>query len=114
MPYKPRKVSAIGKLPPAIETGARNRESAHARGYTAAWRKAREAYLSAHPWCAVCLAKGRREPASEVDHIRPHKGDKRLFWDKANWQPLCKPCHSAKTATEDGAFGNPKKPPPPR
>lgn len=30
-----------------------------------------------------------------------------LFWDKVNnWMGLCKPCHSKKTATEDGGFGN--------
>jgi 5-methylcytosine-specific restriction protein A len=43
-----------------------------------------------------------------VDHIIPHKGDKDLFWDSNNWQPLCKTCHDEKTAREDGAFGNPK------
>jgi 5-methylcytosine-specific restriction protein A len=43
--------------------------------------------------------------ANEVDHIKPHKGDMALFWDSSNWQSLCKPCHSAKTATEDGGFG---------
>ena len=47
--------------------------------------------------------------AREVDHIEPHKGDDTLFWDQDNWQPLCKPCHSRKTATEDGGFGNPKR-----
>jgi 5-methylcytosine-specific restriction protein A len=31
----------------------------------------------------------------------------KLFWDGANHQALCKPCHSTKTAREDGAFGNP-------
>ncbi|WP_327787027.1 hypothetical protein [Agrobacterium rubi] len=25
----------------------------------------------------------------------PHRGDKRLFWTRANWQPLCTPCHSS-------------------
>lgn len=25
---------------------------------------------------------------------------------KPCWQPLCAPCHSRKTATEDGGFGN--------
>lgn len=27
------------------------------------------------------------------------------MWDSANWQPLCKHCHDAKTAREDGGFG---------
>ena len=43
--------------------------------------------------------------ATVVDHIIPHKGDQKLFWDTRNWQPLCKPCHDKKTATEDGGFG---------
>lgn len=29
-----------------------------------------------------------------------------LFWDQNNWQALCKPHHDAKTAREDGGFGN--------
>ena len=27
------------------------------------------------------------------DHKQPHRGDARLFWDEANLQTLCKPCH---------------------
>lgn len=27
------------------------------------------------------------------DHIIPHRGDERLFWDETNLQTLCKPCH---------------------
>ena len=38
--------------------------------------------------------------AKEVDHIIPHRGDMQLFWDVANWQGLCKSCHSKKTAQE--------------
>ncbi|MCA0996301.1 HNH endonuclease signature motif containing protein [Alloyangia pacifica] len=33
-------------------------------------------------------------PATVVDHIIAHRGDMTLFWDKANWQPLCKSCHN--------------------
>jgi 5-methylcytosine-specific restriction protein A len=47
--------------------------------------------------------------ATVVDHIVPHKGDKVKFWDSSNWQSLCKRCHDAKTATEDGGFGHPVK-----
>ncbi|WP_143035082.1 HNH endonuclease [Marininema mesophilum] len=28
-----------------------------------------------------------------------------LFWDKDNWQSLCKRCHDRKTAIEDGRWG---------
>lgn len=36
-----------------------------------------------------------------ADHIRPHRGDEALFWDKGNLQCLCAGCHnSAKQAEE--------------
>lgn len=41
--------------------------------------------------------------ATVVDHIVPHKGDQTLFWNEANWQPLCKLCHdSLKQKQEHG------------
>lgn len=70
--------------------------SAAKRGYGAAWRKARRAYLDAHPLCVQCQRK-----ATDVDHIIPHRGDRTLFWDRDNWQALCHRCHSAKTRRED-------------
>ena len=36
-----------------------------------------------------------------VDHIEPHRGDKIKFWDRGNWQPLCKDCHDRKTGGEE-------------
>ena len=44
------------------------------------------------------LHPGVVTPAAVVDHVLPHRGDWSLFWDESNWQPLCKPCHDAKTA----------------
>lgn len=43
----------------------------------------------------MCEAQGRATAATVVDHITPHKRDTALFWDKANWQPLCAPCHNS-------------------
>ena len=63
-------------------------------------------FLAAHPLCALCQRDGRVMPAAVVDHITPHRGDQTLFWDESNWQPLCKRCHDAKTAREDGGFDN--------
>jgi 5-methylcytosine-specific restriction protein A len=77
-----------------------------ARGYGSAWQRARLGYLKAHALCVACLAAGRVAGASVVDHVIPHRGDKRLFWDAGNWQALCKGCHDAKTAREDGGYGN--------
>ena len=82
------------------------RGSSTARGYNYQWQKASKAFLRAHPLCVMCLAEGRYTPATVVDHIKPHRSDKQLFWDERNWQGLCKSCHDQKTAAEDGGFGN--------
>lgn len=58
------------------------------------WRRVREFFLRRHPLCVMCEAEGRVELASVVDHIKPHKGDMALFWDRNNWQPLCASHHS--------------------
>lgn len=80
------------------------RGTAHERGYTSAWQRARAAYLRSHPLCREHEKKNEVVAATVVDHVTPHKGDKALFWDSNNWQPLCKPCHDRKTATEDSTF----------
>ncbi len=74
--------------------------------YNVRWRKARLHFLDRHPLCITCLTVGRLVPATVVDHVIPHRGDQRLFWNEGNWQALCKPCHDRKTAKEDGGFGN--------
>lgn len=71
------------------------------RGYNSRWRKARNIYLKEHPLCAYCMKEGKYTKATVVDHIIPHRGDKKLFWDESNWQSLCKSCHDKKTMTED-------------
>lgn len=63
------------------------------RGYGGRWQKCREAYLVRHPLCVFCEKANRIEIATVVDHIVPHKGDQKLFWDRSNWQGLCKACH---------------------
>ena len=75
-----------------------NRLNSHQRGYTNRWHKARRTYLARNPMCVHCLAAGRSEPATQVDHIVPHRGDQELFWRSTNWQALCASCHSRKTA----------------
>lgn len=93
------------KRKPLKVTTSSKRASSTQRGYDARWRKARAAYLVLHPVCVVCERRGRVVAATEVDHIKAHKGNDALFWDELNWQALCKPCHSEKTVREDGGFG---------
>lgn len=81
------------------------RGTASERGYNARWQKARKHFLSLNPLCVECLADKYVVAATVVDHIKPHKGDYALFWDRKNWQALCKRHHDIKTATKDGGFG---------
>jgi len=85
----------------------KTRPSAARRLYDRDWRKARAKYLAENPWCVDCAAAGEQVKASEVDHDTPHKGDKRIFWDRSNWRSRCKPHHSSKTATRDSYFARP-------
>lgn len=48
--------------------------------------------------------------AELVDHIVPHRGAMGFFWDRGNWQALCRPCHDKKSAKYDGWLGNPGGP----
>ena len=64
---------------------------------------------------ACFRAKIRLPVANVVDHIIPHKlkdaidsGDvarieasRALFWDSANWQSLCAPCHNSIKQAEE-------------
>ena len=75
--------------------------SAAGRGYDSRWRKARRQFLQKHPLCVECQKEGRYVKATVVDHIVPHRGNDKLFWDRSNWQPLCKRCHDRKTRRED-------------
>jgi 5-methylcytosine-specific restriction protein A len=80
----------------------RDRGSQRERGYTRRWEKARLGFLREYPLCVHCEAQGFVTAATDVDHKIPHRGDMVLFWDTANWQPLCHSHHSQKTRAEGG------------
>lgn len=75
----------------------RKRGSSTKRGYGYRWQKFRESYLSSHPLCVECEKAGKITPATDVDHIVPHRGDMEKFW-QGPFQALCGPCHKSKTA----------------
>lgn len=88
---------------------------AEPRIYYSRWDKARRTILKSHPLCVMCLRQSRAETATVVDHIKAHKlkealnGGKqddiakaqKLFWDKTNWQPLCKQHHDSTKQREE-------------
>ena len=64
------------------------------------WKALRAEHLLEEPFCRECARNGERVPATVVDHIVPHRGDRQLFRDKGNLQSLCKRCHDRKTMQE--------------
>jgi len=71
---------------------------------TARWQKLRMAVLVRDLFTCQWPGCGRIEADTSqlvADHVVPHRGDERLFWDDGNLQCLCKPCHdSAKARVE--------------
>ena len=80
---------------------------------SAQWRAIRAQKLGANPWCECCVRHGCKRcapvarPANQVDHRDGNSHNNEM----ANLQSLCAPCHSRKTAVENGGFGNPKAQP---
>lgn len=110
MPMKPKKPCRYPNCPNLTDGSYceshkhlmdKKRMSPAERGYDSRWRKARKVFLSEHPLCVECLKNNIITAAVVVDHITPHRGNKKLFWDESNWQSLCKSCHDNKTMTED-------------
>ena len=88
----------------------RVRGTATERGYDHRWAKYSRWYRSQHPLCVECERQGRVKPSEHVDHVQAVTGpDDPLFWAESNHEALCRPCHSRKTAKEDGGFGHRKK-----
>lgn len=69
--------------------------------YGARWHRETRIFLAHNPLCVDCEGRGLVNEARVVDHIRPHRGDDRVFWDATNWQALCISCHNRKSAQEN-------------
>lgn len=68
---------------------------------TAEWRAIRwDTLVAASFTCVRC--KRIFESADLVgDHIRPHRGDRDLFFDRSNVQCMCATCHSRDKQREE-------------
>lgn len=60
--------------------------------YGRAWKKARDAYATAHPFCERCYAQGRMTPLDEVHHIVPVREGGTD--EESNLMSLCRSCHN--------------------
>ena len=89
----------------AHQPRSKDQRSAEAQAWrwmygTDVWKRLREDQLLQEPFCRECARRGVRRYATDVDHIRDHKGDWALFTDPGNLESLCHSCHSRKTARE--------------
>lgn len=71
---------------------------------TARWERLRQAtFLHDLYTCRKCGQVEGNTAELICDHIQPHRGDQRLFWDPNNLQTLCIPCHNAGKQKEEQA-----------
>ena len=109
-PLRPCRHPGCGVLVPggycaAHQPPKEDRRSAEAQAWhwmygTEDWKRLRGDQLLREPFCRECGRRGFRRRATDVDHIRDHKGDWAVFTDAANLESLCHSCHSRKTARE--------------
>ena len=99
-----------GRCPDCRKQGDKARGNAHARGYDARWSAFSKRYLKAHPFCECeeCerLPEWSRPASTDVDHMDGLGPTGPRGYDATNCQALSHPCHSRKTATQDGGFGH--------
>lgn len=103
--------SRVAYLSPEESEQARNRkrDSENAwRGWykTPRWKVLRLKVIKRDKWIcqqtgALLIGKHPAPNSPVVDHIRPHRGDPKLFWDETNLQTVSKAYHdSVKQALE--------------
>lgn len=103
----PSRVPAQGNRLATMQPGSwrSDKASSTQRGYGYKWQQARLAFLQQHALCVMCKAGGKVVEATIVDHKVPHRGDLNLFWNRKNWQALCKPHHDSAKQREDQQHG---------
>lgn len=95
MPRKP-KPSQRPWLPTRADNSRMQRRAAsRAEYHTSRWTRESRLWREEHPLCEECKRRGLIKPAEVVDHIIPAEVCTD-FWDRSNWQSLCKDCNIAK------------------
>ena len=80
-----------------------DRDPAVKKRYGRAWKRIRDTYIAAHPFCEQCKKNGTMTLAEEVHHIKPlSRGGTN---QEDNLMSLCTSCHSEITALEGGRWG---------
>jgi 5-methylcytosine-specific restriction protein A len=93
MPRRPKYFRPRSFLPKSPTRSKVERD----RFYTgSSWRRTRAAFLSAHPLCLDCEAKGLLTAATIPHHDKERLARPDLAFDFDNLVPLCSPCHTAR------------------
>ena len=95
---------ALGRKADVSKARDQRRGSSFERGYDRRWLRASRGFRRKNPLCCCCYANGIVSAAQVTDHVVPHRGDKALFWDEANWQSLCEQCHNKIKKVIEGQF----------
>ena len=100
------KLRGAGAPASATPGRARDRIDTWRKWYNSSrWRSLRwDVLVAAHFTCARCQQAGD-SPDMVADHVRPHRGDRDLFFDRENLQCLCAHCHNSDKQREERAGG---------
>ncbi len=72
------------------------------------WKRLRQAVLLRDNYTCqqtgvICMGKHPAGNSPVVDHIKPHHGDERLFWDENNLQTVSKAFHDSEKQKQERA-----------
>lgn len=101
MPTRPPKLIKPWNKP-SLTSGVANRER-DPFYHTNRWKMASKRFIENNPLCKECKKKGLLTPSVITDHRIP-KDKCADPLDQDNWDPLCKPCHSVKSAQDKKHF----------
>ena len=103
MPAAPGQHRMLPRKQAITHKVAERRGTAQERGYDARWRAFRRRFLSEHPMCEYCLADGKAEWATVVDHDVPHNGDRVAFWS-TSFSALCARHHNGEKQAAEARY----------
>jgi 5-methylcytosine-specific restriction protein A len=100
MPTRPPSLRTRAVKPARQLSNWDKRSTRQQRGYGREHDAMRRRVLDEEPLCRECLKVGRVEETKVADHIIP-KAEGGTD-ERENYQGLCRPCSTAKTARESG------------
>lgn len=88
MPERPKSLPRPWKPKARGNNKMQIRPRSHDLYHTARWTRGSREFRRRFPLCVKCQQEGIITPTEVVDHVIPFPLCD--FWDKTNWQPLCR------------------------